>query len=48
LRDTKRGDNAIGEVISRFQTIIEAIKKNIQARVIICRCILDPLFPNLD
>ena len=25
LRDAKRGDNAIGEVISRFQTILEAI-----------------------
>jgi hypothetical protein len=47
LRDAKRGDNAIGEAISRFQTILEAIKK-INARVIICGCIPDPLFPNLD
>jgi hypothetical protein len=47
LRDAKKGEKAIGDVTSRFQTILEAIKK-IGARVIICGCVPDPLYPNLD
>jgi hypothetical protein len=47
LRDAKKGEKAIGDVTSRFQTILEAIKK-IGARAIICGCVPDPLYPNLD
>jgi hypothetical protein len=47
LRAAKRGEREIGLVISRFQIILDEIKK-INARVIICGLIPDPLYENLD
>jgi hypothetical protein len=47
LRAAKRGEREIGLGISRFQTILDGIKK-INARVIVCGLIPDPLYENLD
>ena len=47
LRAAKRGEREIGLVISRFQIILDEIKK-INARVIICGLVPDPLYENLD
>jgi hypothetical protein len=47
LRDAKRGEREIGMMVSRFQTILEGIKK-INARVVVCGLIPDPLYENLD
>jgi hypothetical protein len=47
LRAAKRGEREIGLVISRFQNILEGIKK-INARVVVCGLFPDPLYENLD
>ena len=47
LREAKRGDKEIEAVKNRFQTILNKIAQ-IQARVILCGLIPDPIYENLD